>query len=134
MPKIPYNTTYLPPMPSLTVTLHLPGESGSVGPFPAIVDTGADTTLVPATHLQQLNAPIWDEAVLRSHWGEHRRIYTYLLDVEIGAHTLLGIVVVGDTQSQDIILGRNLLNKLILLLDGPQTTLHVLSQRPRRLG
>ena len=134
MSKVPYNTTHYPPLPSLAMTLYLPSETVGVGPFPSLVDTGADATLVPNFYLQQLNAPIWAEANLRSHWGEPRLVYTYLLDVEVdGEHTLPGIIVVGDDQSQDIVLGRNLLNKLILLLDGPQTTLYVLSQRPRHL-
>jgi len=46
---------------------------------------------------------------------------------------LPGIVVVGDDQGQEIILGRTVLNKIILLLDGPQTTLHILSQTPHHL-
>lgn len=133
MLNAPYSATYLPPVPVLFLTLRLPGDAETVGPIPAIVDTGADATLMPVAYLQQLGAPIWDEAYLRSQWGERRHIYTYLLDIDIGAYSLPGIVVVGDDQGQEIFLGRTALNKLILLLDGPQTTLHILSQVPHHL-
>ncbi len=130
MLDVPYNIAYTPPAPVLSLTLRLPGDNNTVGPVPAIVDTGADATLIPVAYLQQLGAPIWDEAYLRSQWGERRRIYTYLLDIYIGTLSLPGIVVVDEDQGQEIVLGRTVLNKLILLLDGPQTMLHILSQIP----
>jgi len=133
MLDMPYSTTYHPSAPVLSITLRLPGDNNTVGPVPTIIDTGADATLIPFTYLQQLGAPIWDEAYLRSQWGERRRIYTYLLDICIDTLNLPGIVVVGDDQGQEIILGRTALNKLVLLLDGPQTTLHILSQIPHHL-
>ena len=98
-----------------------------------IVDSGADATLVPIEILKQLGAQSWDEAILRGPWGEGRRIYTYIVDVCICEQIFPGIEVVGDTLGETIVLGRNLLNKLILLLDGPDTTLYILTQRPRHL-
>jgi len=38
--------------------------------------------------------------------------------------------VVGDEQGQEILLGRNVLNKLIVLLDGPGRQADVLVHRP----
>ncbi|MBI5650440.1 MAG: hypothetical protein HZC40_08355 [Chloroflexi bacterium] len=50
-----------------------------------------------------------------------------------------GIEVVGvedesaeDDQAQEIILGRNVLNRLILLLDGPNEQTEILERRPSR--
>ncbi len=134
MIKTAYLTTYQPPIPALTISLSLPAESVRVGPFPALLDTGADTTVIPITYLRQLHAPVWTEAYLRSPWGERRRLYTYVLDLHFSEQCLPGLVVVGDEQGQEIILGRNALNQLILLLDGPQTTLYILSRLPRNLG
>ncbi|HOU13262.1 MAG TPA: retropepsin-like aspartic protease [Anaerolineae bacterium] len=131
--KVPYSTQYIPPAPILTLTLQLPDDNKTVGPIKAIVDTGADATLVPVGYLRELGATIWDEAYLRSQWGERRRIFTYLLDIRIGDYTFPGVVVVGDNQGQEMILGRTLLNQLILLLDGPQVTLRILTQLPHHL-
>ncbi|MCZ7672315.1 MAG: hypothetical protein M5U34_36940 [Chloroflexi bacterium] len=42
----------------------------------------------------------------------------YLIDVQIGEITLPGIEVVGDELSTEIVLGRDVLNRLRVLLDG----------------
>ncbi|MEA3339688.1 MAG: hypothetical protein U9R15_06950 [Chloroflexota bacterium] len=131
--EYPYDQNYSPPIPSLKVTLRIPRISTEIGPFPAIVDSGADATLVPTSHLDTLGARAWNEAYLRSQWGERRRVYTYLVDVQVADQILPAIEVVGDDQGNEIVLGRNLLNTLILLMDGPAQTTNVLSRRPRRL-
>lgn len=38
--------------------------------------------------------------------------------------------VVADSRSHEVLLGRNVLNLLILLLDGPHGLTHILSRRP----
>jgi len=133
MHKLPYNYEVVPPIPDLEIALGLPQATETIGPFRAIVDSGADATLIPIAMLKQLGAQAWDEAMLRGPWGERRRIYTYVMDVHIYGRVFPGIEVVGDNMGEAIVLGRNLLNKLILLLDGPDTTLYILTQRPRSM-
>ena len=43
----------------------------------------------------------------------------FAVDVSIGSLRLPAIEVVGDERGNEIVLGRNVLNKLRLLLDGP---------------
>ncbi len=45
--KAAYLSQYFPAFPSLPVRLGYPGEDLSLGPLDALVDTGADGTLVP---------------------------------------------------------------------------------------
>jgi hypothetical protein len=59
-------------------------------------------------------------AHLRSPWGELHEVMLYLVDVLAGTVHLPGIEVAGDENAQEITLGRNVLNKLLLFLDGPQ--------------
>lgn len=49
-----------------------------------------------------------------------------MVDLELGSLTLPGVFVVGDEQGDEIILGRNVLNELRLLLDGPAELTEVL--------
>lgn len=116
--ELPYLTTYYPAIPTLEIMLGYPEESLKLGPFIAIVDTGADGSMVPQAILDDLNAPIADEARIRSHWGEWRYVQTFTVDIGIDELRLPAIEVVGDEEGDEIILGRNLLNKLRLLLDG----------------
>jgi hypothetical protein len=53
-------------------------------------------------------------------------VRTYLVDVEVGPFTLPGIEIVGDEAADEILLGRDVLNKLRVLLDGPARQIHVL--------
>ena len=43
----PYNLAYSPPIPVLQVTFSSGDNGAQVGPLEAIVDTGADATIVP---------------------------------------------------------------------------------------
>jgi len=114
-------------MPALEIYLGYPGESLSIGPVVAILDTGADSTLVPQPLLDQLGAPFSDEARLRSHWGEWRTVSLFTVDIGLEVIRLPAIEVIGDEQGQEIIVGRNVLNRLRILLDGPTQQVDVLN-------
>ena len=127
-----FDQTFVPPFPRLPVTITLP-ESGMRSPtFSGLVDTGADATLIPAQRLRELNANEIYTARLRSHWGEPRTVSVYLVDLEVAGHNLPGIEVIMDDLVTDALLGRNALNRLILLLDGPAGEVDILLTRPRR--
>jgi len=115
----PYLTTYYPPMPALQVRLGYPEEALTLGPLAAIVDTGADGTLVPQSLIDELGAPFVDDVRVRSHWGEWRNMQLFTVDVGIESLRLPAVEVAGDDRGQEIVLGRNVLNRLRLLLDGP---------------
>lgn len=63
---------------------------------------------------------------VRGYTGGGRSVRTYLVDVEIGGLTLPGIEVVGDDATDQILIGRDALNKLRLLLDGPDQRTEIL--------
>jgi len=85
----------------------------------ALLDTGSDGCLVPIAYLEQILAPPMADTHIRSHWGEWRAAQLFAVDIELGSLRLPDVFVVGDEQGTEIVLGRNLLNKLRVLLDGP---------------
>jgi predicted aspartyl protease len=117
--KRAYNNQYVPPVPVLQVRLSTPEWELKTELLVGIVDTGADGTLVPVEYLQQIQASVEGHSGLRSQWGERRSVNLYLVDVEIEGLILPGIWVVGDDLSDEIVLGRNVLNRLRIFLDGP---------------
>ncbi len=124
--KLAYDTDYFPPAPSVEIRLGAPNESLNIGPLRAFVDTGSDTLLVPYGHLESLGAQIDNRKTLRSQWGERRTVDVYLLDVGIGDIRLPLIEVVADERGSEVILGRNVLNKLIVTLNGPKQELEII--------
>ena len=120
MIEFPYDGTYSPPAPVCQVSFSVARTRQSVGPLDAILDTGADGTLVPQRYLEAIGARRIMETGLRSQWGERRVVYLYLVTLHIGEIELPGTYVVGDEQSDEIVLGRNVLNHLKIWLDGPE--------------
>lgn len=114
-----YDHSYTPPVPVLQVRFSTPEWELQTDLLLAIVDTGADGTLVPVEQLKQIKASVEGQSGLRSQWGERRVVSLYLVDIEIEDLTLPGVWVVGDEIGAEIVLGRNVLNRLQLLLDGP---------------
>lgn len=102
-----------------------------MGPLPAIVDTGSDGTLIPTEYLEQIEAIGMSDAVLYGVVGEARRVHLYEIDLHVGLLLLPGAIVVGDDHGHEAVLGRNILNKLILLLDGPRRETELFERRPQ---
>ena len=122
-----------PPAPVLEIRLSAPREAERTDPLTALVDTGSDFTIVPLEHLLRVNAPESRSAQVRGLWGEAHSVTMYLVDLSFGNLTLPGIEVIGDNQETETILGRNVLNRLILLLDGNLLQTDILARRPLRL-
>ncbi|CAG0945561.1 hypothetical protein ANRL1_02434 [Anaerolineae bacterium] len=118
-----YNDAYTPPFPAFSVILR--DNSERFGPFLALIDTGADVTFVPLRLLERVSATESGMASIRSHFGEARLAQLYVVEFQIGGIGFPGIYVVGD-RGDEIILGRNVLNKLVLFLDGPAQQTDVL--------
>ena len=114
--------------------LSVPHEAAPATVFSASIDTGADFTLIPLTWLVQIDASESRYAYMRGLWSEQRQITLYLVDLHLETGVLPGVVVAGidDEGDQEIVLGRNILNQLILLLDGPHLQTDVLERHPIR--
>ena len=130
--KLPYSARYFPAAPILKVDLTSTQTGESIGPFSALIDTGTDVTAVPISVVESLQAPLARQALVEAHWGERLLVSLFTVDMRIGTWTLPGIDVIGDPHGQEIILGRDILNKLWLTLDGPAQITEVADKRPRR--
>lgn len=117
MITFPYDQAYDPAAPACQITLHVPATGRRMN---------SDATIVPVRVLRQVAARRSFEATMRSQWGERRRVYLYLVDLQLETLTLPGIYVVGDDQGDEVVLGRDVLNRLRVLLDGPGSVSQVL--------
>ena len=119
MVDLAYDPTYQPPAPACQVTFSVARTGRSVGPMDAILDTGSGGTLVPQHCLDSIGARRVMETGLCSQMGKRRVVYLYLVTLHIGAVELPATYVVGDDRSDEIVIGRNVLNQLVISLDGP---------------
>lgn len=126
-----YDTTFVPPVPVLAVRLAAPGEAHRFGPYFGIVDTGADGTLVPTSFLEQVEAVGIGDAMLYGIFGEAHQVHPYEVDLYLDELSLPGILVAADDFGETVLLGRNVLNKLVLPLDGLAGETEVFEHRPK---
>jgi hypothetical protein len=73
-----YSVAQMPPIPVCTIYLGVGGEEPEMGPLEAIIDTGADISVIPLGYLRQLRAHPISHGTARGIWGDRRtvRIYT----------------------------------------------------------
>jgi predicted aspartyl protease len=113
-----YSLDFYPPMPMLQVRLGIADTGLSTQELLGIVDTGADSTIVPIALLDEIEASIEGFSTARGPWGDSHPVNLYAVDAIIEGITLPGIIVIGDEEGDEVVLGRNVLNRLKMLLDG----------------
>lgn len=123
--KFSYRTNYRPPISALTVRLYSPVTDRFADPAMAIVDTGSDATMVPLRHLLAIGARETAPGWLLTVTGERRSVALYFVDNYLEQDAAPGVRVVADEVGDDIILGRDFLNRFALVLDGPLRQLTV---------
>lgn len=124
--KIPFSKDYFPPAPILIVAFALRDESPVMRNIKALVDTGADTTLVPTRLIEDLDAPYQYSGMMRAFVSDSlRRVSVHTIDILIGNIRFPAIDVISDDAGEQVILGRNFLNKMRIVLDGPKSSLEV---------
>ncbi|MFN0073114.1 MAG: retropepsin-like aspartic protease [Chloroflexota bacterium] len=102
-----------------------PGESFSGEPIVALVDTGADATIIPYHHLSMLGLQVDGRTYLRAFGGARRAVDLYFVDIEIAGLRLPALEIVGGDMSDECIVGRDVLNRLYVVLDGPRLTIEI---------
>lgn len=81
--------------------------------------------MVPVNILEDIGALSVGTAVMSGIWGDRRRINTYLLSVRIGNHLIRGVRVAGIRIGMDALIGRNLLNQIVITLNGPANSIEL---------
>lgn len=91
----------------------------------ALVDSGADATLLPLRNLQQVNASYLRQQVVRGIAGKSMFANLYLVQVHIGASVVRLVEVLAAPKGVEAIIGRDLLNQFVITLRGPASTIEV---------
>ncbi|MCS6846056.1 MAG: retroviral-like aspartic protease family protein [Caldilineales bacterium] len=94
-------------------------------PALGLVDTGSDATLVPLRYLLAIGAQETAPGWLVTVTGERQPVALYFVDIFLQQELAPGIRVVADESGDEIILGRDFLNRFPLFLDGPMRQLIV---------
>jgi predicted aspartyl protease len=122
---IPYDTSYRAPAPVLLVGVARLGSDPVM--VPMLVDTGADVTLLAADTVRRLRLPRVDTLVLSGFGGARLEAAVHAATLRFGGTQLVARVVASD----EALLGRDVLERFHLELDGPRARLILRTSAPR---
>jgi predicted aspartyl protease len=111
---------FLPPAPVAQVMLRNPHSGTTVSDVPLLLDTGADVTLLPRNAVEQLGVPLLagERYELMGFDGKTSFAPVVILDLLFLKRAFRGRYLL--VEGERGIVGRDILNHLIVLLNGPQ--------------
>ena len=112
-----YDTSYVPSMPVVEIRIGQRNTVPSVA-LPAIIDSGADATIIPAGWLDQVQARRSERAWMSTAAGTRRIVNLYVISLRIGDYEQRALSVIAGLDSEEAMIGRDVLNYLILTLNG----------------
>lgn len=121
---IPYHRGFTPPAPALDVWVGHPARAGRTVQLCAKLDTGADTTVVPNGIVQRLGLTARSYAWLRSYDGSYSRRPVYYARLDLSGFVLFAVRCVA-AERDTVLLGRNVLNRFTITLDGKRLTFDI---------
>jgi len=91
----------------------------------AQLDTGADVTAIPSEAVSRLSLELTGELTIAGYDDQPERVPIYAVWIALpdGRQVRLNVVAIARS---NVLLGRDVLNSLRLLFDGPALTLEVL--------
>lgn len=121
----PYDADYEPAAPALTIGIGSPRSNVAQNEVTALVDTGADVTMIPLSILRSSGGRVKEKGQLRGILGEPVIVNRYLITVYVAGYAIRGIRAVALKDNREAIIGRDVLNQLELTLNGPAQELWV---------
>ncbi|MFN8493180.1 MAG: retroviral-like aspartic protease family protein [Caldilineaceae bacterium] len=112
-----YDSSYNPSAPVVEISIGPPLASPTLT-LTALIDSGADTVIIPVYYLKQIGAYREQKAWIRNVAGSRALVDLYSISLRIGPFSFADLLVVGGPQRDEIILGRDALNHFIVTLNG----------------
>jgi predicted aspartyl protease len=113
-----YDRTYFPAFPVVEMSVVATASGGQKQAVVGLIDSGSDATQIPQQILLAIGAREIDRRWVRDLYGIRHPAPIYGVQIEIGDLLLPGIEVIGRPGIDEIIVGRDVLNQLIVTLNG----------------
>ena len=125
MIRYAYNRQAEPPAPFVHVSLRRPDGASSLDELAAQIDTAADRTVIPGRLVARLGLVPLDELPVVGFGGQVLLVPTYFVEVAVRGQPPCPVEVLAHDGEPHVLLGRDVLNRFRLLLDGPGFALEI---------
>jgi predicted aspartyl protease len=120
-----YNVQMAPPAPFVHVTIGHPNEEREANEWPAQLDTAADRTVIPGRIADELKLIPLREVPVGGVSGTVVVMRVYLIRLTIRQLPQSTLEVLASPEEPFVLLGRDVLNRFRVLLDGPRLSLEM---------
>jgi predicted aspartyl protease len=117
--------TYDPAAPVVEIVIGHPTIIGLQDRLMALIDSGADASMLPISILNKVGARFIETRQMRGATGHRLVVDTYLVSVQLGPYKLHGIQAVAMREGFEAVLGRDVLNQLKIVLNGPANVVEI---------
>ncbi len=119
-----YDLSYIPAMPIVTIGIGKPDSAVSLL-LSALVDSGADATMIPIHYLQEIGAIKRQRVFIRSVSGRRSGTNWYTVSLQFAHYERQRINVVSNEDTNEVIIGRDILNHMVVTLNGLASAVEV---------
>ncbi len=112
-----YDLAYIQSMPTVKIQIGRPDSVASFS-LSALVDSGADATMIPVSYLEEVAAIKRRRVSIRGISGRRAGANLYTVSLQFAHYQRQRIDVVGNADTDEVIIGRDVLNHLVVTLDG----------------
>lgn len=112
-----YDRSYYPAFPGLDLTI-TSTETGRQQSVWGLIDSGSDATQIPLRILRSIGARKLDQRWAKDLSGLRYLVTIYSVQLTIDSLVLYGVEAIGREGTNEVIVGRDVLNQLIVTLNG----------------
>ena len=119
-----YDNDYNPAMPVVDIEIGRAMDAASLA-LKAVVDSSADATIIRLHSLQEIHARRSRKMWMSGTTGGRVLVDLYQISIQFGPFAQTLLEVVGSAQTDEVIVGRDVLNHLTVTLNGPAHSVEV---------
>lgn len=120
-----YDTSYYPAAPFADIEVNGYDDSLGTRSMWAMIDSGADASVIPIRILNVIGADYKETSWMRGTAGGRVEVDLYLVAIRIGSNLINGLHVIGSPNQNEAIIGRDVLNRLVVTLNGHAETTEI---------
>ena len=113
-----YSSEYYPSAPVVEVAVRHVQRANPEIIVTALVDCGADASMIPVNVLRAVGAKRLGKRQVRGISGFAYSAEIYLATIRLGPHLIRGMQVIAIKRNKEAIVGRDVLNNLVVTLNG----------------